>query len=31
MPPAGIDHIDTPAIAFYKQFYVAQDLVKKGQ
>ena len=31
MPPAGIDHIDTPAIDFYKQFDVAEDLVKKGQ
>ena len=31
MPPAGIDHIDTPAIDFYKQFDVAEDLAKKGQ
>jgi tetratricopeptide (TPR) repeat protein len=31
MPPAGVEHIDTPAIDFYKQFDVAEDLVKKGQ
>jgi tetratricopeptide (TPR) repeat protein len=31
MPPSGIEHIDTPAIDFYKQFDVAADLAKKGQ
>ncbi len=31
MDPAGIDHIDTPAVDFYKQFDVAADLAKKGQ
>ena len=28
---SGIDRIDTPAIDFYKQFDVAEDLAKKGQ
>ncbi len=31
MAPSGIDHIDTPAVDFYKQFDVADDLAKKGQ
>ncbi len=31
MPPAGIQHIDTPAVDFYKQFDVAADLAKKGE
>ena len=31
MPPNGIEHIDTPAVDFYKQFDVAEDLAKKGQ
>jgi tetratricopeptide (TPR) repeat protein len=31
MPPAGIEHIDTPAIDFYKQFDVAEELVKNSQ
>jgi tetratricopeptide (TPR) repeat protein len=31
MEPSGIDHIDTPAVDFYKQFDVAEDLAKKGQ
>lgn len=31
MAPSGIDHIDTPAVDFYKQFDVAEDLAKKGQ
>jgi len=31
MAPTGIDHIDTPAVDFYKQFDVAEDLAKKGQ
>jgi tetratricopeptide (TPR) repeat protein len=31
MPPAGIEHIDTPAVNFYKQYDVAADLAKKGQ
>jgi tetratricopeptide (TPR) repeat protein len=30
MDPAGIEHIDTPAIDFYKQYDVAADLAKKG-
>lgn len=30
MEPSGIDHIDTPAVEFYKQFDVAADLAKKG-
>ena len=31
MPPGGIEHIDTPAVDFYRQFDVAADLAKKGQ
>src|ERR1039457_774848 len=31
MAPSGIDHIDTPAVDFYKQFDVAAALAKKGQ
>jgi tetratricopeptide (TPR) repeat protein len=31
MAPTGIEHIDTPAIDFYKQYDVAADLAKKGQ
>jgi tetratricopeptide (TPR) repeat protein len=31
MAPSGIEHIDTPAVDFYKQFDVAEDLVKKEQ
>ena len=31
MAPSGIAHIDTPAVDFYKQFDVAEDLAKKGQ
>ena len=31
MEPTGIEHIDTPAVDFYKQFDVAEDLAKKGQ
>src|ERR1019366_496007 len=31
MNPSGIEHIDTPAVDFYKQFDVAADLAKKGQ
>ena len=31
MEPSGIEHIDTPAVDFYKQFDVAEDLAKKGQ
>jgi tetratricopeptide (TPR) repeat protein len=31
MPPAGIEHIATPAVDFYKQYDVAADLAKKGQ
>jgi tetratricopeptide (TPR) repeat protein len=31
MAPSGIEHIDTPAVDFYKQFDVAADLAKKGQ
>jgi tetratricopeptide (TPR) repeat protein len=31
MAPSGIDHIDTPAIDFYKQYDLAADLAKKGQ
>ena len=31
MPPSGIEHIDTPAVDFYKQYDVAADLAKKGQ
>jgi tetratricopeptide (TPR) repeat protein len=31
MEPSGIQHIDTPAVDFYKQFDVAEDLAKKGQ
>jgi tetratricopeptide (TPR) repeat protein len=30
MQPSGIEHIDTPAVEFYKQFDVAADLAKKG-
>ena len=31
MEPRGIEHIDTPAVDFYKQYDVAADLAKKGQ
>jgi tetratricopeptide (TPR) repeat protein len=31
MNPEGIEHIDTPAVDFYKQFDVAAALVNKGQ
>ena len=31
MAPSGIEHIETPAVDFYKQFDVAADLAKKGQ
>jgi tetratricopeptide (TPR) repeat protein len=31
MDPAGIEHIDTPAVDFYKQYDVAADLAKKGE
>lgn len=31
MNPVGIEHIDTPAVDFYKQFDVAAALVNKGQ
>jgi len=31
MQPSGIDHIDTPAVEFYKQYDVAAELAKKGQ
>jgi tetratricopeptide (TPR) repeat protein len=31
MNPSGIEHIDTPAVDFYKQFDVAADLTKKGE
>jgi len=31
MAPSGIEHIDTPAVDFYKQFDVAADMAKKGQ
>ena len=31
MAPSGIEHIDTPAVDFYKQYDVAADLAKKGQ
>jgi tetratricopeptide (TPR) repeat protein len=31
MPTSGIEHIDTPAVDFYKQFDIAADLAKKGQ
>jgi len=31
MDPSGIEHIDTPAVDFYKQYDVAADLAKKGQ
>ena len=31
MNPEGIDHIDTPAVDFYKQFDVAAALVNQGQ
>jgi tetratricopeptide (TPR) repeat protein len=31
MQPSGIEHIDTPAVEFYKQFDVAAELAKKGQ
>jgi tetratricopeptide (TPR) repeat protein len=31
MAPSGIEHIDTPAVDFYKQFDMAEDLVKKEQ
>ncbi|HWE86090.1 MAG TPA: tetratricopeptide repeat protein [Terracidiphilus sp.] len=30
MPPAGVDHIATPAVDFYKQYDVAAGLFKKG-
>jgi tetratricopeptide (TPR) repeat protein len=30
MDPSGIEHIETPAIDFYKQYDVAADLSKKG-
>ncbi len=30
MPPAGIAHIATPAVDFYKQYDEAKDLYKKG-
>ena len=30
MPPAGISHIATPAVDFYKQYDVAAGLFKKG-
>jgi tetratricopeptide (TPR) repeat protein len=30
MDPSGIEHIDTPAVDFYKQYDVAADLAKKG-
>lgn len=31
MPRAGIAHIDTPAVDYYKQFDAAADLTNKGQ
>ncbi len=31
MNPSGIEHIDTPAVDFYKQFDLAVDLINKGQ
>ena len=31
MQPSGIEHIDTPAVEFYKQYDVAAELAKKGQ
>lgn len=31
MNPEGIEHIDTPAVDFYKQFDMAAALVNKGQ
>jgi tetratricopeptide (TPR) repeat protein len=31
MDPAGIDHIDTPAVDFYKQYDVAAELARKEQ
>ena len=31
MQPSGIEHIDTPAVDFYKQYDVAADLAKKGE
>ena len=31
MNPAGIEHIDTPAVDFYKQYDVAAELARKGQ
>ncbi len=31
MNPSGIEHIDTPAVDFYKQFDLAADLTKKGE
>jgi tetratricopeptide (TPR) repeat protein len=31
VPAGGIEHIDTPAVEFYRQFDVAADLAKKGQ
>lgn len=31
MNPKGIEHIDTPAVDFYKQFDLAAALVNKGQ
>jgi tetratricopeptide (TPR) repeat protein len=31
MKPSGIEHIDTPAVDFFKQFDLAADLTKKGQ
>ncbi len=31
MDPSGIDHIDTPAVDFYKQYDVAAELAHKGQ
>lgn len=31
MQPSGIEHIDTPAVDFYKQFDVAEELAKKGE
>jgi len=31
MQPSGIEHIDTPAIEFYKQYDVAAELAKRGE
>ncbi len=31
MPSRGIDRIDTPAVDFYKQFDVADEMAKKGE